>query len=150
MVRQIWLLLPFILNAKEIMNFFFRQTKVIKEKWGQYFAIDHFCTPLCSKRNGNIVIKKFLEQKFAKSSVINLVPNAWFNDKNAIKKVRVELVFRYCLYYALWLWFWYIYKSMIFFVKLLIQTQTLTSYKKTFFNAPKLPSRHHQRECSAF
>ena len=29
--------------------------------------------------------------------------------------------------------FWYIYKSMIFFVKLLIQTQTLTSYKKTFF-----------------
>ena len=53
-----------------------RKTKVIKEKWGQYFAIDHFCTPLCSKRNGNIVIKKFLEQKFAKSSVINLVPNA--------------------------------------------------------------------------
>ena len=50
-------------------------TKVIKEKWGQYFAIDHFCTPLCSNRNGNIVIKKILEQKFAKSSVINLVPN---------------------------------------------------------------------------
>ena len=50
--------------------------KVMKEKWGQYFAIDHFCMPLCSKRNGNIVIKKILEQKFAKSSVINLVPNA--------------------------------------------------------------------------
>ena len=79
-------------------------SKVIKEKWGQYFKIDHFCTPLCSKRSANIVIKNFLEQKFAKSSVINLVPNAWFNDKNAIKKVRVELVFRYCLYYALWLW----------------------------------------------
>ena len=52
------------------------KTKVIKEKWGQYFAIDHFYTPLCSNRNGHIVIKKFLEQKFAKSSVINLVPNA--------------------------------------------------------------------------
>ena len=51
-------------------------TKVIKEKWGQYFAIDHFCTPLCSKINGDIVTKKFLEQKFAKSSVVNLVPNA--------------------------------------------------------------------------
>jgi len=51
-------------------------TKVIKEKWGQYFAIDHFCTPLCSKRNGDIVTKNFLEQKFAKSSVVNLVPNA--------------------------------------------------------------------------
>ena len=51
------------------------QTKVIKEKWGQYFANDHFCTPLCSKKNGNLVIKNFLEQKFAKSSVINLVPN---------------------------------------------------------------------------
>ena len=51
-------------------------TKVIKEKWGQYFANDHFCTPLCSKRNGNLVIKKiFLEQKFAKSSVVNLVPS---------------------------------------------------------------------------
>ena len=50
--------------------------KVIKEKWGQYFAIDHFCTPLCSKINGDIVTKKFLEQKFAKSSVVNLVPNA--------------------------------------------------------------------------
>ena len=35
------------------------EIKVIKEKWGQYFAIDHFCTPLCSNRNGNIVIKKF-------------------------------------------------------------------------------------------
>ena len=54
----------------------FSYTKVIKEKWGQYFAIDHFYTPLCSNRNGHIVIKKFLEQKFAKSSVINLVPNA--------------------------------------------------------------------------
>ena len=53
-----------------------RLSKVIKEKWGQYLAIDHFCTPLCSKRNGNIVIKKILEQKYAKSSVINLVPNA--------------------------------------------------------------------------
>ena len=82
-------------------------TKVIKEKWGQYFAIDHFYTPLCSNRNGHIVIKNFLEQKFAKSSVINLVPNAWFNGKNAIKKVRVELVFQYCLYYALWLCFYY-------------------------------------------
>ena len=88
-----------------IIIFLSSRIKVIKEKWGQYFAIDHFYTPLCSNRNGHIVIKKFLEQKFAKSSVINLVPNAWFNDKNAIKKVRVELVFRYCLYYALWLWF---------------------------------------------
>ena len=84
--------------------------KVIKEKWGQYFANDHFCTPLCSKRNGNLVIKKILEQKFAKSSVINLVPNAWFNDKNAIKKVRVELVFQYCLYNALWLCYKYYFK----------------------------------------
>ena len=33
--------------------------KVIKEKWGQYFANDHFCTPLFSKRNGNSVIKFF-------------------------------------------------------------------------------------------
>ena len=49
--------------------------KVIKEKWGQYFANDHFCTPLCSKRNGNSVIKKFLEEKFAKSSVVDLVPS---------------------------------------------------------------------------
>ena len=48
-------------------NFLWR-TKVIKEKWGQYFANDHFCTPLCSER--------ILEEKFAKSSVINLVPNA--------------------------------------------------------------------------
>ena len=24
--------------------------KVIKEKWGQYFANNHFCTPLCSKK----------------------------------------------------------------------------------------------------
>ena len=44
--------------------------------------------------------------------------------------------------------FWYIYKSMIFFVKLLIQTQTLTSYKKTFFKALKLPSRHHQKNAA--
>ena len=51
-------------------------SKVIKEKWGQYFKINHFCTPLCSKRSANIVIKNFLEQKFAKSSVINLIPNA--------------------------------------------------------------------------
>ena len=49
--------------------------KVIKEKWGQYFANDHFCTLLCSKRNGILVIKNFLEQKFAKSSVVNLVPS---------------------------------------------------------------------------
>ena len=49
--------------------------KVIKEKWGQYFANDHFCTLLCSKRNGNLAIKKILEQKFAKSLVVNLVPN---------------------------------------------------------------------------
>ena len=62
------------------------QNKVIKEKWGQYFANDHFCTPLCSKRNGNSVIKIFLEQKFAKSSVVNLVSDTWFNEKNAIKK----------------------------------------------------------------
>ena len=79
--------------------------KVIKEKWGQYFANDHFCTPLCSKRNGNSVIKKIFEQKFAKPSVVNLVPSIWFNEKNAIKKGRVELVFWYCPYYALWLWF---------------------------------------------
>ena len=26
------------------------ETKVIKEKWGQYFANNHFCTPLCSKK----------------------------------------------------------------------------------------------------
>ena len=26
------------------------KTKVIKEKWGQYFANNHFCTPLCSTR----------------------------------------------------------------------------------------------------
>ena len=50
-------------------------SKVIKEKWGQYFANDNFCTPLCSKRNGNLAIKNFLEQKFAKSSLINLAPN---------------------------------------------------------------------------
>ena len=49
--------------------------KVIKEKWGQYFANYHFCTPLCSKRNGNLAIKNFLEPKFAKSSLINLAPN---------------------------------------------------------------------------
>ena len=52
-----------------------RNTKVIKEKWGQYFASDHFCTHLCSKRYGNSVTKIFLEQKFAKSSVVNLVPS---------------------------------------------------------------------------
>ena len=77
-----------------------RNTKVIKEKWGQYFANDHFCTPLCSKRNGNLVIKKFLEQKFTKSLVVNLVPNIWFNERNAIKKVRVDLVNWYCQYFA--------------------------------------------------
>ena len=48
--------------------------KVIKEKWGQYFSNDHFCTPLCSKRNGNLVIKNFLEQKFPESSIINIIP----------------------------------------------------------------------------
>ena len=80
---------------------------VIKEKWGQYFANNHFCTPLCSKRNGNLVIKKILEQKLGKSSLLNLVPNIGFNERNAIKKVRVELVFLYCPYYASWLWFYY-------------------------------------------
>ena len=30
-------------------NFLWR-TKVIKEKWGQYFANNHFCTHLCSKK----------------------------------------------------------------------------------------------------
>ena len=81
--------------------------KVIKEKWGQYFANYHFCTPLCSKRNGNLAIKNFLEQIFAKSSLINLAPNTWFNEKNAIKKGCAELVFWYCPYYALWLWMRY-------------------------------------------
>ena len=66
----------YIKVCKIFLQLYSSKTKVIKEKWGQYFASDHFCTPLCSKRNGNLVIKKFLEQKFAKSSVINLVPNA--------------------------------------------------------------------------
>ena len=62
---------------QKLLNYevFNRSIKVIKEKWGQYFAIDHFCTPLCSKRKSNLVIKIFLEQKFANSSVINLIPN---------------------------------------------------------------------------
>ena len=77
-----------------------------KREVGQYFANYHFCTPLCSKRNGNLAIKNFLEQKFAKSSLINLAPNTWFNEKNAIKKGCAELVFWYCPYYALWLWFY--------------------------------------------
>ena len=59
--------------------------------------------PLCIKRNGNLVIKKILEQKLGKSSLLNLVPNIGFNERNAIKKVRAELVFLWCLYYALWL-----------------------------------------------
>ena len=46
-----------------------------KREVGQYFANYHFCTPLCSKRNGNLAIKNFLEPKFAKSSLINLAPN---------------------------------------------------------------------------
>ena len=69
--------------SKEEKNFLILQSynlqvctiKVIKEKWGQYFANHHFCTPLCSKRNGNLAIKNFLEPKFAKSSLINLAPN---------------------------------------------------------------------------
>ena len=32
-------------------------------------------------------MKIFLEQKFAKSSVVNLVSDTWFNGKNAIKNV---------------------------------------------------------------
>ena len=44
-------------------------------------------TPLCSKRNGILVIKIFLVQKFANSSVVNLVSDTWFNEKNAIKNV---------------------------------------------------------------
>ena len=67
-------------------NLLIHYTKVIKEKWGQYFANDHFCTPLFSKRNGNLVIKKIFEQKFAKSSGLNLVPHTRFNERNAIKK----------------------------------------------------------------
>jgi len=64
-------------EEKRFFLVFFRCTlsKVIKEKWGQYFANYHFCTPLCSIRNGNLAIKIFLEQKFAKSSLINLDPN---------------------------------------------------------------------------
>ena len=93
------------LNSLLIWNFFqifsyYIYNKVIKEKWGQYFANDHFCTPLCSKRKSNSVIKIFLEQKFANSSVINLIPNTWFNERNAIKKVRVDLVNWYCQYFA--------------------------------------------------
>ena len=50
-------------------------TKVMKEKWGQYFANNHFCTPLCSKKNGSLGIKLFLKQKFAKPSGIKFVPH---------------------------------------------------------------------------
>ena len=64
-----------MMTSKKAENYNNSIGKVIKEKWGQYFANDHFCTPLCSKRNGNIGIKNFLEQKFANSSVINLIPN---------------------------------------------------------------------------
>ena len=78
--------------SKECLDTIIYMIKVIKEKWGQYFANDHFCTPLCSKRNGNLVIKKILEQKLGKSSLLNLVPNIGFNERNAIKKGRVDLV----------------------------------------------------------
>ena len=34
-------------------------TKVIKEKWGQYFANNHFCTHLCSKKKWQFRNKTF-------------------------------------------------------------------------------------------
>ena len=43
-------------------------TKVIKEKWGQYFANDHFCTHLCSKKNDSLGIKLFSKAKSTKPS----------------------------------------------------------------------------------
>ena len=43
-------------------------TKVIKEKWGQYFANNHFCTHLCSKKNGSLGIKLFSKAKSTKPS----------------------------------------------------------------------------------
>ena len=116
------------------------QTKVIREKWGQYFANDHFCTPLCSKRNGNSVIKKFFEQKFAKPSVVNLVPSIWFNEKNAIKKVRVELAFWYCPYYALWLW--YNANLLCFLISNADFSYTL---KSRFRNIPKKIAHFHSK-----
>ena len=42
--------------------------KVIKEKWGQYFANNHFYTPLCSKKNGSLGIKLFSKAKSTKPS----------------------------------------------------------------------------------
>ena len=42
--------------------------KVIKEKWGQYFANNHFCTPLCSKKIGSLGIKLFSKAKSTKPS----------------------------------------------------------------------------------
>ena len=42
--------------------------KVIKEKWGQYFANNHFCTHLCSKKNGSLEIKLFSKVKSTKPS----------------------------------------------------------------------------------
>ena len=42
--------------------------KVIKEKWGQYFANNHFCTHLCSKKNGSLGIKLFSKAKSTKPS----------------------------------------------------------------------------------
>ena len=112
---SIWIMSKIKINltnciSKEEKNFLILQSynlqvctiKVIKEKWGQYFANHHFCTPLCSKRNGNLGIKKFLEQKFANSSLINLAPNTWFNEKNAIKKVCTKLVFWYIVHTMLY------------------------------------------------
>ena len=43
-------------------------TKVIKEKWGQYFANNHFYTHLCSKKNGSLGIKLFSKAKSTKPS----------------------------------------------------------------------------------
>ena len=43
-------------------------SKVIKEKWGQYFANNHFCTHLCSKKNGSLGIKLFSKAKSTKPS----------------------------------------------------------------------------------
>ena len=63
------------------------QTKVIKEEVGQYFENNHFRTHLYSKKNCTLVIKLFLEQKSAKLSIINLVFNTRFNEKNAIESV---------------------------------------------------------------
>ena len=88
--------------------------KVIKEKWGQYFANDHFCTPLCSKRNAHCTE---IEQKFQK-----IVSKSWFiypiwtigtyklllvgleftvKRSNYIKKLAV--MFNFCSYPLPWL-----------------------------------------------